>query len=440
MWGRDRRIAAIGLAGALAAATAAVGIGGAAPVGAAAKVKALNVVNVQTAFSSPTPVDQSVDASEPGVDVDPTTGYVYINAPAGLLSNLPGSPSYVWRSTDATGASFTLTPPGTRALFPGGGDSDIAIDQATGALYMTDLWLGSATVSSSTDHAQSWTANPLQGVVVQDRQWIATTGSKVVYHVTHQIPSGLIVSKSIDGGLTFPINNVAATPLDQTGCVCPPGNLIAAPGTGALGTGDKVGVIYATSTGGVNFAHSENGGLTFTNSAVQGPTNADTAGNFPVIADAGGGKLVAVWYQADSATGPTRIMYNTSPDWGTTWGAPATLVSGGTSVFPWVAANSGKVAVTLMHTGEVGLPDTVSSSAQWFEEYVDLSSGTPSAMQVVDTTPTKEGPICTEGINCTGGRELGDFQQDFVDNTGRVHITWARSTGSGTAHIMYAHT
>ena len=43
---------------------------------------------------------------------------------------------------------------------------------------------------------------------------VATPGGGVVYHVTHQIPLGLVVSKSVDGGVTYPLSNVAATPLD----------------------------------------------------------------------------------------------------------------------------------------------------------------------------------------------------------------------------------
>src|SRR6266566_9308831 len=62
---------------------------------------------------------------------------------------LPGSPSFLFRSDDG-GATWTPTPAGARANLPGGGDSDLSIDPATGTLYMTDLWLGSATVSRST--------------------------------------------------------------------------------------------------------------------------------------------------------------------------------------------------------------------------------------------------------------------------------------------------
>src|SRR5437763_3251259 len=130
-------------------------------------------------FGSPVVVS-GLDTGEPGIDVA-SDGTIYVNAPAGLLSNVPGSPSFVFRSDDG-GATWTLTPPGARADLPGGGDSDVSTDPVTGTLYMTDLWLGSATVSRSTDRGATWQANPLQGVVVQDRQWVASAGGGHTYH------------------------------------------------------------------------------------------------------------------------------------------------------------------------------------------------------------------------------------------------------------------
>jgi hypothetical protein len=415
-----RKAAALAAVAGLAGAAVAV-IGTQSPSGAAA------------AFGSPVVVTQQ-NVSEPGVDVA-SDGTIYINGPSGLLSNLPGSPSPVFRSTDG-GATFVQTPASLRANLPGGGDSDISIDPATGALYMTDLWLGSSTVSSSTDKGQSWIANPVQGTVVQDRQWIATTGNQVVYHATHQIPSGLIVSKSIDGGLTFPIQVLAATPLDQTGCVCPPGNLIAEPASGLLGTADKVGLVYATSTGGVGFARSSNGGLTYTNTAVSPASSADTGQAFPVVADAGNGKLSAVWLEVIGNT--SRIQYNSSNDFGATWGTPRTLVSGGASVYPWVDARGGKVAVSLYHTSTSGTPSGVPASTQWFESYVESTDGgaTFSSLITADPTVAKTGIICTGGINCSSDRELGDFQQVTIDPQGRANLTYDRSLDSSTGDTI----
>src|SRR2546423_6073055 len=61
---------------------------------------------------------------EPGIDVA-RDGTIYVNGPTGLLSNIPGSPSDVFRSDDG-GASWKLLPTGLKANLPGGGDSDIS--------------------------------------------------------------------------------------------------------------------------------------------------------------------------------------------------------------------------------------------------------------------------------------------------------------------------
>src|SRR3954454_14808637 len=88
------------------------------------------------------------NASEPGIDVAPD-GTLYVNAPVGVLSNIPGSPSNVYRSDDG-GSSWTKLPASLKANLPGGGDSDIAISP-DGSLAETDLWLGSSTVAVSKD-------------------------------------------------------------------------------------------------------------------------------------------------------------------------------------------------------------------------------------------------------------------------------------------------
>src|SRR5438477_8330997 len=390
-------------------------------------------------FGSPVVVT-GLDTGEPGIDVA-ADGTIYVNAPAGLLSNLPGSPSFVFRSDDG-GATWTLTPPGSRASLPGGGDSDLSVDPATGALYMTDLWLGSATVSRSTDRGASWLANPLEGVVVQDRQWVASAGGGNVYHATHQIPLGLVVSKSAApaDGLVYPVSTVAATPVDQTGCVCPPGNLTAEPGTDPLGSGDRVGLVYATSTGGIKFARSTNGAISFTNVAVSPASSADTTPAFPVVASAGHGSLHAVWLEV-FGTASSRIGYARSADWGASWTKPVILVSGGASVYPWVAAGGSKVSVTLYHTAAGGTPDTAAEGSQWFETYLESTDGgtTFSPLAIIDSVPVKSGPICTQGIDCSGDRELLDFQSVTLDGAGRANAVWTRSIdGVSDTEIRFA--
>lgn len=382
-----------------------------------------DALKAQSGFTVPVVVT-SENTAEPGIEIAPG-GLVYIHAPAGLLSNLPGSASFLFRSADG-GATWTQTPNGLRDLFPGGGDADVAIDPTDGTIYFADLWLGSSTVSVSRDEGQSWMANPLDGVVVEDRQWLATPGGGRVYLATHQIPTGIVVSKSVTGGVAYVLSSVAASVADQTGCICPSGTIIAETG-GLFGLGDRVGVIYATSTGGIKFARSTNGGLTFGSSVVSQVSVADTSRNFPVVANAGGGHLVAVWLEVIGSA--TRVRFSASTNWGAIWTTPRTLVSTGTSVFPWVDARGAKVAVSVYHTNASGVPDSVPDSAVWFETYLESTNGgaTFSGWQIVDPTPVKSGPICTEGAGCADDRELLDFQSIAIDAAGRSLVTWTRS-------------
>ncbi|MDQ1748447.1 MAG: hypothetical protein QOD07_2710 [Frankiaceae bacterium] len=404
---RRRRLVAV-----LAAASAAGGLAALSPL-------ATGVANAAT-FGAPVVVSGD-NASEPGIDVAPD-GTLYVNAPVGLLSTIPGSPSDVFRSDDG-GTTWTKLPASLKANLPGSGDSDIAV-AADGTLSETDLWLGSSTVATSADKGQTWLANPVQGVLGQDRQWVTATSGGRVYHVVHQIPTGLWVSRSVDSGLTYPQHNLAASVLDQTGCVCPPGNMVSE--DGGL-TGDKVGGVYATSDGGVGFYRSVNGGLTFTNTRPAPASSATTDTAFPSVADGGNGKLAVVW-QADAGNSST-VWLNTSNDFGATWGTPRQIVTGGTSLYPWVAYQGSKIAVSLYHTSASGTPDTVGSSAQWFESYTESLDGgaTFSALQTVDPTAVKTGPVCTGGINCNSNRELGDFQQVAIDGGGHAVMSYCRS-------------
>ena len=378
-----------------------------------------------------TPVVVSGDnASEPGIDVAPD-GTLYVNAPVGLLSTVPGSPSNVYRSDDG-GTTWTKLPASLKANLPGGGDSDIAISP-DGTLSETDLWLGNSTVSTSSDKGETWTANPLQGVVGQDRQWVTATSGGRVYHVVHQIPSGLWVSRSLDYGLAYPQQVLAASAVDQTGCICPPGNIVSEDG-GLLA--DKVGGVYATSTGGVGFYRSTNGGLTFTNTTPGPASSATTNDAFPVVADGGNGHLAVVWQAVLGNT--STVWFTTSSDFGSTWSVARQIVTAGTSLYPWVDYKGGKIAISLYHTDAAGTPDTVAEGSAWYESYLESTDGgaTFSALQTADPTPVKTGPVCTGGINCSQDRELGDFQQVAIDNDGHAIMSYCRSIdGAGDTEI-----
>ncbi|HEX2027540.1 MAG TPA: sialidase family protein [Nitriliruptorales bacterium] len=381
----------------------------------------------EAGFTAPVVVSEE-DTAEPGIDAA-HDGTLYVNAPVRLLPGLLGSASLLWRSDDG-GGTWALTPPGLRAAFPGGGDSDVAVDPGNGTVYFSDLWGGSSTASVSEDKGETWFASPLSGLPIHDRQWLATPGGGVVYLTYGQIPLGVMVSKSVDGGRTFLAHSIAVSVADRSGCLCPPGTMVVDAADPSAELADRVGVVYATSTGGIGFARSEDGGSTF----VQVPIapdrqGVDTMRAFPVVASADGDRLVAVW-QESVEDQRTLVQFSDSPDWGASWSEPRVLVDEGTPLFPWVDANdAGKVAVSLYHTDQVTLPDTAPEEAVWFERYLESLDGgqTFSPLVTVDPEPVKTGPICTAGANCTEDRELLDFQAVAVDGEGMANVAWTRS-------------
>jgi hypothetical protein len=103
-----------------------------------------------------------------------------------------------------------------------------------------------------------------------------------------------------------------------------------------------------------------------------------------------------------------------------------------------VSAKGSKISVSLYHTTAVGSPSTVPGSAVWYEKYLESTNGgsTFTALATADPTAVKKGPICTDGINCDGNRELGDFQQVAIDKAGKANLAYNRSLNSTTGDVQ----
>ena len=365
--------------------------------------------------------------SEPGIKVAPD-GTLYIFAATSLvIGQIPPSVSAVYRSDDG-GANWVTTPIGLRQAAIGGGDVDLAVAPDNGTISTTDLWLGSASVASSSDKGNTWLASPFNGLFVEDRQWVAAVGGGRVYHVVHQIPAGDVVSTSVNSGLLYPIHSLAATPLDQTGCICAPGNIVAENG-GLLG--DRIAFVFPTTTSGVGLSRSTNGGLTWTVTYPGISVNAGGLTGFPSIGDDGAGHLAIVWQPA----GNGGFYLVTSNDFGNTWSAPQLVEGTGTSVYPWVAVRGGKIAVSYYHTtNAANVADDVGASATWTISYKDSSDGFASR---ADIETVKSGPICTQGTNCSADREFGDFQEVAIDGAGKSVVTYNRDV-PGNTQVRFA--
>src|SRR6185503_8292335 len=176
--------------------------------------------------------------NEPEIEVD-RFGTIYI----GAIRGIPGGVDF-WRSDDG-GSSFLYLgePDGAQEASHegepeeegglGGGDVDIALGdpfyvvppvpgvspgiQSTGRLYVTSLWLGSATLSVSTDRGENFVPFPFTTAQL-DRQWNVARGEKTLYMSLRKaanLEAGLhdVYVAQSDDGMTFPKSSFVQDPL-----------------------------------------------------------------------------------------------------------------------------------------------------------------------------------------------------------------------------------
>src|SRR5205085_4767006 len=139
----------------------------------------------------PSPAFYQADA-EPEIAID-----IFGNIYATAIQGVPGGTD-LWKSTNKgnsfvylgqpDGAQDHCNPPVVQCVAAGGGDDQIDVS-AGGYLYVSSLWLGNITMSTSYDGGtggvtpdQKWQVNPAAAnIVSDDRQWVAAYGPQTVY-------------------------------------------------------------------------------------------------------------------------------------------------------------------------------------------------------------------------------------------------------------------
>jgi len=384
-------------------------------------------------FGAEVPVDTDLGGSEPSLAVD-GEGRVFVAAPTGLATpvssgnpqDLRGSGAF-WRSEDG-GKSFGLLDPVVLGLYGpgiGGGDSDIATD-ADGNLYAIDLWLGDVSFLSSQDHGATWLRGaPVSFLTpVDDRQWIdvdQNTGE--VYVVTNNLPTGLWVIHSNDGGLTW-VPQTLAVSQQERNCICPPGVLAVEENTG------NVYLPYTIGGGGIGLATSTDHGGSFTNQVIEPLKGA--SGNFPVLVHDLAGNLYIV-AEKDLGQGNTRIVMARSRDAGKTWDGPFTVqdIAAGAQIFPWaVAGSAGRLAVAWYELAQ----DT--EGKRW-DVKLALATDALALAPSFGVVQLNQEPVL-RGDYDRGA--LGDFFELAMGPDGSIHAVWnALPQGASRQAIFYAH-
>lgn len=126
-----------------------------------------------------------------------------------IYATTPGDGGAVLAKTTNRGATWTklktVTPPsGSPGEFTSGSDSDVAVAR-DGTVYVADLTIDGIEVSRSTDGGKTFPQQTFVGSSA-DREWLATYGphGETVYVGWHELATGtMLVATSTDGAKTF---------------------------------------------------------------------------------------------------------------------------------------------------------------------------------------------------------------------------------------------
>ena len=397
---------------------------------------------------------------EPEIKVD-NFGNIYVTA----IQGVPGGVD-LWKSI-TNGSSFVYLgePDGAQDHCPtipqcaglGGGDDQIDVSPG-GYLYVSSLWLGNVTMSTSYDGGtggvlpgQKWEVHPAAAALTpDDRQWVAAYGPQTL-NMTWATTSvtnppggiGLFFDKSTDGGKTFSVP-VEITPTMPTNSVNVEGNLVVDPYNGNLYTS----YIPNAALNQINLSSSTDAGATWrTTTAYTGPAGTDNRGVFPILALDRGGNLHLVFTRVTTATQAAHIFMTSTANPSAaapTW-LPAVQVDSGsgnttTAVEPWVVAGSpGVVNITWLGTAAANH----NVAADWFVFFAQTTnalSGSPVFNQTQATAARMhDHSICFNGSGCAsngtpGGepenRDLAEYYTMTLGPDGMANIAYADSVTS----------
>ncbi|MDQ6765013.1 MAG: hypothetical protein M3Z22_02785, partial [Verrucomicrobiota bacterium] len=391
---------------------------------------------LQLMKSPVSPVFFQQDA-EPEIKID-IFGNIYVTA----INGVPGGTD-LWKSTN-NGASFAYlgqpdglqdhcTAPTPQCVAAGGADDSIDVSSG-GYLYVSSLYVGSVTTSTSMDGGtggalpgQAWTVNTIStGLPVQDRQWVAAYGPQTLNMTVRQAPGtgDLTFVKSVDAGKTF------SPPVIVRMGNSTEGNLVVDPFNGNLYTT----AIPGTALTEIHLLKSTDGGTTWSESTIVNTGAGTNPGHkFTMLAVDRGGNLHLA-YSSSNAAGNCHVFLMSSADQGATWLPPVRVDNGtatNTAVQPWIIAGSpGVVDVTWL--GSSGAtPDVAPFNWQvFFAQTRNALSATPTFTQSqVTSTPVHDTNICFNGTGCTGtaNRDLLEYYTMTLDPDGNAAIAYADS-------------
>ena len=413
-------------------------------------------------FSPATVVDPQRTEGEPLNFLDPKSNTYWESGPFGTTTQM----SWIHRSTD-NGLEFHVdSPVGLRPdALPGGGDTDIAVDDQ-GNHYFVDLEaLVNLGTSVSNDNGNNWRKNPVavQNVAV-DRQWYtvdngttASPADNTVFLAFHETAVGTFIYSS--PGSTGPTDQVGGLVWQNSSAEAP--RPLAADATCAQIRFDKVtrNLYYACNEGThvrVTVGHVAPGqctGIQFHNVTVPDSPGGGGPGHlFPALATDSAGTVYTAWID----TNDNNVYYSYSTDQGTSWTTPARVNSApsNTAEFLWAQAGSpGTLALAWYATDTPGQPDSFpnwaddpqgATAVKWWG-YAGLITNAASlsptiAQQRFTEKPMHYGEICNQGIGCTvsgGDRTMADYFAVNFDSSGALRFVYNDTTSQHHGAHLY---
>ncbi|HWP99172.1 MAG TPA: hypothetical protein VNK92_01755, partial [Vicinamibacterales bacterium] len=333
----------------------------------------------------------------------------------------------------------------------GGGDIEIATSfpstpGVTPTLSMVSLTLANITAAKSTDRGTTWSpANPVAAVAPPaDRQWIAAYGDSTVYlyYRTLATLTGLVLQKSIDGGLTYLANPlVLVNPLGLT-----PGWIDVDKTPNADGSVD----IYLSAQNSselVVFHCVDPSPATASAITCSGRTVDRTMSHghiFDVVSVDNAGNVYAVW------SNNRDIFYAWSADKGASWSNPVQVTASGTgggmpntSIFPWITAgDDGRIGIVWYGTDAASHAD---NDAEWRAYYAFTANARAPRPDLLWTAASDhilhKGNISQAGFNpgeTAVNRNLIDFFQVAHDpRDGAAVVAFADDHNDFDGHTYY---
>src|SRR4051794_24883807 len=376
--------------------------------------------------------------------------------------------SWIHRSTNGGLEFHVVSPIGLRPdLPPGGGDTDLVVDDQ-GYAYFSDLEaLANVGVAVSTDHGGTWRKNAISNPqVVEDRQWMAVdngatpaASDNTVFLAFRQIPAGSsIMSTPGSTGTADPVGGVAYVPAStlplpiSSGAPCGEMKFDPDKRNLYLPCGEASHITIAV-------AHVDPGqrtGLVFhTVKTPDSPVGDDISQIFPWLAVDQAGNLLAVWIAGGNG-GDNGVYYSASTDEGRTWTSPVRVSAAPatSNTFPVAVGGApGEFAAAWL-----GQQSSLDSDAMpsWYNDpqgaaqypwygYVAAIKGANTLTHTIrqqrfTAKPMHYGQICNSGTTCAvsgGDRTMADYFDLGLDKSGRIRIVFNDTTSQfHGAHLM----